>query len=54
MVACLVLRTLTLGEEEVMASSMVFIERVMAIFTFFCSLSYWNSFTLRWEETKTV
>ena len=33
--------------EEVMASSMAYIERMMAAMALGCSLSYWTSFKLR-------
>ena len=46
----MVLHTLAFKEEEVMASSMAFIEREMAVMTMGCSLSYWNRFTLRWGK----
>ena len=46
-VTTVVLHNLALGEDDVMASSMVFIERVMAFMTFGSTLSYWSSFTLR-------
>ena len=42
-----VIHYFALGEEEVMASSMAYIERMMAAMALGCSLSYWTSFKLR-------
>ena len=53
-VVAVILHSLAIGQEDVMATSMVILERVMTVLTLGCSFPFWNSFALRWEENHSL